>query len=147
MCYPLLPRSKLSFNIYIAVHNYFAQEFGEHRHRAGEVHPEQWTLNILSQVTCTRSRPGLPCAKADALTDYPSISDAIDDDGSGYISVHEVNQFFKSRPKEWSAVQWLALWVPWTRLFAKVICLLIFSLVGQQDGSRMRSRTFYGDWV
>ncbi|KAJ7083438.1 hypothetical protein C8R44DRAFT_822442 [Mycena epipterygia] len=76
-----------------AVHNYFAQKFGEHRHKAGEVHPEQWTLNILSQVTY-----------------YPNISDAIDDDGSGYISVHEVNHFFKSRPKEWSAVHWLAFW-------------------------------------
>ncbi|KAJ7921163.1 hypothetical protein B0H13DRAFT_160794 [Mycena leptocephala] len=76
-----------------AVHNHFAQQFGDHRHKAGEVHPEQWTLNVLSQVIY-----------------YPNISDAIDDDGSGYISVHEVNHFFKSRPKEWSAVQWLAFW-------------------------------------
>ncbi|KAJ6566634.1 hypothetical protein B0H19DRAFT_712564 [Mycena capillaripes] len=76
-----------------AVHNHFAQQFGEHHHTNGETHPEQWTLHVLSQVIY-----------------YPNISDAIDDDGSGYISVHEVNHFFKSRPKEWSAVQWLSFW-------------------------------------
>ncbi|KAJ7626691.1 hypothetical protein B0H17DRAFT_561006 [Mycena rosella] len=59
-----------------AVHNHFSQKFGEHQNGRGEIHPEQWTLNVLSQVIY-----------------YPSISDAIDDDGSGYISVHEVNRF------------------------------------------------------
>ncbi|KAJ7744761.1 hypothetical protein DFH07DRAFT_834265 [Mycena maculata] len=96
-----------------AVHNHFAQKFGEHRHRAGKVHPDQWTLNILSQVIY-----------------YPSISDAIDDDGSGYISVHEVNQFFKSRPKEWSAVQWLSFWAAgWKQnaLAYKTRCKVVFS--------------------
>ncbi|KAJ7770007.1 hypothetical protein B0H16DRAFT_237565 [Mycena metata] len=96
-----------------AVHNHFAQQFGEHRHKAGEVHPKQWTLNILSQVIY-----------------YPSISDAIDDDGSGYISVSEVNLFFKSRPKEWSAVEWLAFWAAgWKQnaLAYKTRCKRLFS--------------------
>lgn len=90
------------------MHNHFAQQFGDHRHKAGEVHPEQWTLNVLSQVICTFKNIGLGDFQL-IFPDYPNISDAIDDDGSGYISVHEVNHFFKSRPKEWSAVQWLAL--------------------------------------
>ncbi|KAJ7131925.1 hypothetical protein C8R46DRAFT_1140713, partial [Mycena filopes] len=96
-----------------AVHNHFAQQFGEHRHKGGEVHPQQWTLNILSQVIY-----------------YPSISDAIDDDGSGYISVHEVNHFFKSRPKEWSAVEWLSFWAAgWKQnaLAYKTRCKALFS--------------------
>ncbi|KAJ7277107.1 hypothetical protein C8J57DRAFT_1308571 [Mycena rebaudengoi] len=76
-----------------AVHNHFAQKFGEHKSSSGSAHPEQWTLNVLSQVIY-----------------YSNIADAIDDDGSGYISVHEVNQFFKSRPIQWSAVQWLSFW-------------------------------------
>ncbi|KAJ7478303.1 hypothetical protein FB451DRAFT_183267 [Mycena latifolia] len=95
-----------------AVHNHFAQKFGEHSH-TGEVHPEQWTLNVLSQVIY-----------------YPNISDAIDDDGSGYISVHEVNHFFKSRPKEWSAVQWLSFWAAgWKQnaLAYKTRCKALFS--------------------
>ncbi|KAJ6450972.1 hypothetical protein C8R47DRAFT_311357 [Mycena vitilis] len=96
-----------------AVHNHFGQQFGEHRHKAGETHPEQWTLNVLSQVIY-----------------YPNISDAIDDDGSGYISVHEVNHFFKSRPTEWSAVQWLAFWAAgWKQnaLAYKTRCKALFS--------------------
>ncbi|KAJ7161775.1 hypothetical protein C8R43DRAFT_314608 [Mycena crocata] len=96
-----------------AVHNHFAQKFGEHRNTAGEMHPEQWTLSVLSQVIY-----------------YPNISDAIDDDGSGYISVHEVNQFFKSRPKEWSAVQWLSFWaMGWKQnaLSYKTRCKTLFS--------------------
>ncbi|KAJ6628140.1 hypothetical protein B0H10DRAFT_1991603 [Mycena sp. CBHHK59/15] len=76
-----------------AVHNHFAQKFRDHRHQSGAAHPELWTLNVLSQVIY-----------------FGNIADAIDDDGSGYISVQEVNQFFKKRPKEWSAVQWLSFW-------------------------------------
>ncbi|KAJ7264540.1 hypothetical protein B0H12DRAFT_1102177 [Mycena haematopus] len=96
-----------------AVHNHFAQQFGEHRQKSGEVHPDQWTLNVLSQVIY-----------------YPTICDAIDDDGSGYISVNEVNQFFKSRPKEWSAVQWLSFWAAgWKQnaLAYKARCKTLFA--------------------
>ncbi|KAJ7609459.1 hypothetical protein FB45DRAFT_805383 [Roridomyces roridus] len=96
-----------------AVHNHFSQKFGEHQKSAGQVHPEQWTLNVLRQVIY-----------------YPNIADAIDDDGSGYISVQEVNHFFKSRPTEWSAVQWLSFWaVGWKQnaLAYKTRCKALFS--------------------
>ncbi|KAJ7869924.1 hypothetical protein B0H14DRAFT_2726767 [Mycena olivaceomarginata] len=96
-----------------AVHNHFAQIFGDHRQSSGEMHADQWTLNVLSQVIY-----------------YPNISDAIDDDGSGYISVHEVNHFFKSRPQEWSAVQWLSYWAAgWKQnaLAYKARCKTLFS--------------------
>ncbi|KAJ7098953.1 hypothetical protein C8R44DRAFT_356116 [Mycena epipterygia] len=96
-----------------AVHNHFTQKFNEHRHKEGEVHRDEWTLNVLSQVIY-----------------YPNISDAIDDDGSGYISVHEVNQFFKSRPPAWSAVQWLSFWAAgWKQnaLAYKTRCKALFS--------------------
>ncbi|KAF7312969.1 hypothetical protein MKEN_00981500 [Mycena kentingensis (nom. inval.)] len=96
-----------------AVHNHFAQQFGDHRQNAGEMHPDQWTLNVLSQVIY-----------------YPNVSDAIDDDGSGYISVHEVNHFFKSRPYEWSAPQWIAYWAAGWRqnaLAYKDRCQMLFS--------------------
>ncbi|KAJ7236845.1 hypothetical protein C8J57DRAFT_1376350 [Mycena rebaudengoi] len=76
-----------------AVHNHFAQKFVEHKRTSGSSHPEQWTLKVLSQVIY-----------------YRNISDAIDDDGSGYISVLEVNKFLKSRPRDWSAPQWLSFW-------------------------------------
>ncbi|KAJ6492147.1 hypothetical protein C8R45DRAFT_192072 [Mycena sanguinolenta] len=96
-----------------AVHNHFSQQFGEHHQKSGEVHPDQWTLNVLRQVIY-----------------YPNISDAIDDDGSGYISVNEVNQFFKARPEEWSAVQWLSFWAAgWKQnaLAYKARCKTLFA--------------------
>ncbi|KAG6832110.1 hypothetical protein H0H87_002749 [Tephrocybe sp. NHM501043] len=39
-----------------------------------------------------------------------AISESIDDDGSGFITIEEVNSFTTSRPKEWSLLQWLAYW-------------------------------------
>ncbi|KAG6908279.1 hypothetical protein DXG01_005485 [Tephrocybe rancida] len=39
-----------------------------------------------------------------------AISEAIDDDGSGFITVQEVNDFTTSRPPKWSIFQWLAFW-------------------------------------
>ncbi|KAK7061560.1 hypothetical protein R3P38DRAFT_3383739 [Favolaschia claudopus] len=72
-----------------AVHHHFAQKFAKYTLENGEPHPEWWTLKFLSNIIC----------------------DAIDEDGSGYLSVHEVNRFFKARPKHWTTTQcWAAGW-------------------------------------
>ena len=42
------------------------------------------------------------------FTVHPAIGDAIDEDGSGYLSVTEVDQFFEKKPKEWSSAEWIA---------------------------------------
>ncbi|KAJ6599257.1 hypothetical protein DFH09DRAFT_1303774 [Mycena vulgaris] len=76
-----------------AVHHHFAQKFGKYTLETGEPHPEQWTLKFLSNIIF-----------------YPAIGDAIDEDGSGYISVHEANRFFNSRPHGWTPPQWLSYW-------------------------------------
>ncbi|KAJ7086700.1 hypothetical protein C8R44DRAFT_893496 [Mycena epipterygia] len=76
-----------------AVHHHFAQKFGKFTLETGEPHPERWTLKFMSNIIF-----------------YPAIGDAIDEDGSGYISVHECNRFFNSRPKGWTATQWMAYW-------------------------------------
>ncbi|KAJ7228211.1 hypothetical protein GGX14DRAFT_346568 [Mycena pura] len=39
-----------------------------------------------------------------------SISEAFDDDASGFVTVAEANTFTSSRPLDWSLVKWLALW-------------------------------------
>lgn len=49
------------------------------------------------EAECTPSR-----------TDHPAIGDAIDEDGSGFISVHEANHFLKRIPNGWSVPQWFA---------------------------------------
>ncbi|KAG6906642.1 hypothetical protein DXG01_012817 [Tephrocybe rancida] len=39
-----------------------------------------------------------------------AIAESIDDDGSGFINIQEVNNFTMMRPKGWSLLQWLAYW-------------------------------------
>ncbi|KAJ6539161.1 hypothetical protein B0H19DRAFT_345377 [Mycena capillaripes] len=76
-----------------AVHHHYAQVFGKYTLETGEPHPEHWTLTFLSNIIF-----------------YPAIGDAIDEDGSGYLSVHEVDRFFNSRPTGWTPTQWMAYW-------------------------------------
>ncbi|KAH7335133.1 hypothetical protein B0J17DRAFT_719692 [Rhizoctonia solani] len=76
-----------------AVHHHFEQAFIRYRRENGTPHPDVWTLTYLSRVVF-----------------YPAIGDAIDEDCSGYVSLHELNHFFDSRPQEWSIPQWLAYW-------------------------------------
>ncbi|CEL61696.1 hypothetical protein RSOLAG1IB_04446 [Rhizoctonia solani AG-1 IB] len=77
-----------------AIQYHFEQKFSRYmKEHEGAQHPDCWTLNYLSRVIF-----------------YPAIADAIDEDSSGYISLHELNNFFDSRPKDWTATQWLAYW-------------------------------------
>ncbi|PSS37523.1 hypothetical protein PHLCEN_2v637 [Hermanssonia centrifuga] len=78
-----------------AVHSYFSRKFIQHELDTGSPHPDVWTLHFLSKIIF-----------------YPSIGDGIDEDSSGFVSVHEVNSFLKSRPKglNWSVAQWIAFW-------------------------------------
>ncbi|KAG6905493.1 hypothetical protein DXG01_002381, partial [Tephrocybe rancida] len=39
-----------------------------------------------------------------------ALSEAIDDDGSGFVNVREVNEFTTTRPQGWTVFQWLAYW-------------------------------------
>ncbi|CAE6381754.1 unnamed protein product [Rhizoctonia solani] len=76
-----------------AVHHHFEQTFIRYRRENGTSHPDLWTLNYLSRVIF-----------------YPAIGDAIDEDNSGFVSLHELNHFLDSRPQGWSVPQWLSYW-------------------------------------
>ncbi|KAF7294308.1 hypothetical protein HMN09_01159800 [Mycena chlorophos] len=39
-----------------------------------------------------------------------SISEALDDDASGFVTIAEANAFTAARPLDWSLTKWLALW-------------------------------------
>ncbi|KAK7030433.1 hypothetical protein VNI00_014177 [Paramarasmius palmivorus] len=41
---------------------------------------------------------------------HPAIGDAIDDDGSGYISVREFNKFLEQKPESWTVPELFAFW-------------------------------------
>ncbi|PSS38103.1 hypothetical protein PHLCEN_2v83 [Hermanssonia centrifuga] len=78
-----------------AVHSYLHRKFLLHEVETGSPHPDHWTLHFLSKIIF-----------------YPSIGDGIDEDSSGFVSVHEVNNFINSRPSglNWSVAQWIAFW-------------------------------------
>lgn len=59
----------------------------------GQTPKDNWTLAIISKVM-----------------HHPAIGDAIDEDGSGFISLYEVNSFLTQRPESWSTPEWLAYW-------------------------------------
>ncbi|THV06365.1 hypothetical protein K435DRAFT_849160 [Dendrothele bispora CBS 962.96] len=70
---------------------YFRSEFQKHLNDKGEKRRDNWTLDILTRVMF-----------------HPAIADAIDDDGSGYISAHEFNTFLREKPSNWTTPEWFA---------------------------------------
>ncbi|KIJ47404.1 hypothetical protein M422DRAFT_248793 [Sphaerobolus stellatus SS14] len=44
------------------------------------------------------------------IENLQSVMEALDDDGSGFISVKEANSFVKDCPEDWSLLLWLAYW-------------------------------------
>ncbi len=59
----------------------------------------------------------------------PSIMDAFDDDGSGFVSISEVNNFTTSTPKGWSLLRWIAYWARGAFFFICLVHFVILSLV------------------
>ena len=53
-----------------------------------------------------------------------SILEAVDDDGTGFISVKEVNTFVEERPAGWTLPEWFAFWAVGT-LFGESVQLLL----------------------
>ncbi|GJE90642.1 hypothetical protein PsYK624_067860 [Phanerochaete sordida] len=78
-----------------ALHGFFQRKFVQHEHESGEQHPDAWTLYFLSKVIF-----------------YPAIGDGMDEDSSGFLSVHELNDFLKSKPDamKCSAIAWITFW-------------------------------------
>ncbi|KAG6896013.1 hypothetical protein C0992_010913 [Termitomyces sp. T32_za158] len=73
-----------------------------------------------------------------------AISEAIDDDGSGFINVEEVNSFTKSKPREWSLLQWLAYWAAGWRAdilrYHRVIHYLLYKMYDLRNRLRPANR-------
>lgn len=42
-------------------------------------------------------------------SDHPAIGEAIDEDASGFLSIHEVNHFLTKKPEQYSTPTWLVL--------------------------------------
>lgn len=98
----------------VAICNYYDDEFRKQADANGGLSPpDHWTLSILSKVICQYAAIMRLLLIGRLLLilcmlDHPAIGDAIDEDGSGFISVHEVNHFLKKLPDSWTVPQWFA---------------------------------------
>ncbi|KAJ7091770.1 hypothetical protein C8R44DRAFT_990350 [Mycena epipterygia] len=70
-----------------ALSNYYTEKFRK------SPADDMWTLKILSKVLY-----------------YPAIGEAIDEDASGFVSVHELDHFLKKNKDGLSTPVWFALW-------------------------------------
>lgn len=88
-------RNSVKWRVFVdAIHDRFSQKFGEHLRENDGYHQDQWTLMVLSKVVF-----------------HSALGEAIDEDGSGFVSVHEVNHFLNRRPiEDFSVPEWLAFW-------------------------------------
>ncbi|KAF4621020.1 hypothetical protein D9613_000104 [Agrocybe pediades] len=91
----------------LALHDYYSEE------ARGTLYRKQ---SLNAQPTAPISFPTPSVRNDDWALAYinatyvQSILEAIDDDGTGFISVKEVNTFIASRPDGWSLPEWLAYW-------------------------------------
>jgi len=76
-----------------ALCSHFTHKLAQSPGERADVAPENdaWTLKILSKVNY-----------------HAAIGEAVDEDASGFLSVHEVDKFLKRKPKTWSVLCWFA---------------------------------------
>lgn len=76
---------------------HFTQEFLEYQQKQGQPHEDSWTLYFLSKVICMSDcLQDHRCGGSDLMENclvYPAIAEGIDEDSSGFVSVHEVSLF------------------------------------------------------
>ncbi|KAL4258172.1 EF-hand domain-containing protein [Pleurotus pulmonarius] len=77
-----------------ALHEYFQRQYAMKKQETGSAPDDAWTLKYLAKVMY-----------------HPAIGNAIDEDGSGFVSVHELNHFIERRPvKSWTVPETLVFW-------------------------------------
>ncbi|KAG6915736.1 hypothetical protein DXG01_010066 [Tephrocybe rancida] len=80
-----------------------------------------------------------------------AISEAIDDDGSGFVNIREVNDFTTLRPQGWTVPQWVAFWaVGWkssVSRYTDLIYLLLRKIYKLRDRVRSRNLVILDDYL
>ncbi|KAJ6608432.1 hypothetical protein B0H10DRAFT_2226840 [Mycena sp. CBHHK59/15] len=80
------------------------------------------------------------------------ILEAVDDDGTGFVSIKEANDFAMSRPEGWSLLSWVAFWaagwhasVTWYKNRIYNLLQTIASFAGRVHAANRRALdTYYG---
>lgn len=86
----------------MAIHDYYLDQFSQtdiDRLTAG-----------TSSISSSSADGDRYCLQYLTIRYAANIQQAIDEDGSGFIRISEVNEFTSSIPEGWSLLQWLAYW-------------------------------------
>jgi hypothetical protein len=87
--------------------NYYEEKFRkEAAMLRGGIPKDLWTLDILSKAMRVYFFH-TPRTLLMSRLDHPAIGDAMDEDGSGLISLHETKEFLSRRPAGWSTPELL----------------------------------------
>ncbi|KAJ7757039.1 hypothetical protein B0H16DRAFT_1885755 [Mycena metata] len=89
----------LARHFVMALRDYFQEDHPKRRDRNEHDHPvvvidkeDEWALEYISVLR------------------LQAISEAWDDDASGFVTIAEVNAFTTARPLDWSLPRWIAYW-------------------------------------
>ncbi|KAF9264173.1 hypothetical protein L218DRAFT_998910 [Marasmius fiardii PR-910] len=131
----------------MALHEYFSAKSRNALvglHAIANKHEQSSSTEEKANDTRTSAKEALPATPAKDLWSLRFITihrvqpliEALDDDGSSYITVKEVNAFTMSRPEGWSLPTWVAYWTVGfemtTQWYYRRICRLL-SLIAQSS--------------
>jgi hypothetical protein len=120
----------------LALQDYFTQKFkieaANSLNNSAYLSPASTTslmsfLNSTFSVTTNVQRERWAVAHIHIAHVQP-ILEAIDDDGTGFISINEVNTFAMSRPEGWSLPLWICYWAA-GKSFPNLHCELVTHLL------------------
>ncbi|OJT06672.1 hypothetical protein TRAPUB_2475 [Trametes pubescens] len=87
-------------HLVLAIHDYYTQRLDD----------QQRALDRRSQQQLAISENELWALEYIDLMHLHHISEALDSDSSGFVTIQEVNRFTVSRPRGWSLLRWFAYW-------------------------------------
>ncbi|KAJ6579585.1 hypothetical protein DFH09DRAFT_1246123 [Mycena vulgaris] len=91
----------------LALNDYYTEKFATNDIKAVSAPP---TSSVAKKTGKAIPKDDRWALKYVNVTHVQAILEAVDDDGTGFVSIKEANDFAVSRPKGWSLLRWVALW-------------------------------------
>ncbi|KAF7974234.1 hypothetical protein HWV62_13116 [Athelia sp. TMB] len=106
-------RSVNSREFVFALHEYFTEKYSRSdplRAYITSVAPKSSEEFRVAKRLANKKANNMRTLEYINMRHIQPILEAFDDDGSGYVSIREVNQLSTARPSDWSLPQWVSYW-------------------------------------
>ncbi|KAJ7181386.1 hypothetical protein C8R43DRAFT_1170245 [Mycena crocata] len=102
-------------HLVMAIHDYFARKTGTILKRIHDIATDhesdaQKVEHILGISEATTPPEDMWALDHIIIQRIQPLIEALDDDGSSFVTVQELNEFTTSRPADWSLPRWIAYW-------------------------------------